>query len=303
MKSAIGMVVIAALLFAFNGVASKAVLVAGLDPLRLAELRSTATFLAIAVVTSVREHRHPQAKAIPLLVAFGISEFFVVPVAYFVAIRSLPLGVALLIEYLAPVFATIWLTLKHKAVSGSATWAGLALSLTGLALVGEVWTKLRFNPVGIAFAFAAAIALAFSFVAGEIASVRQGSLNTMLWGSGAGAITAAVVRPWWSFRPSMLSANTHGFPVWVVCVDIVTLGTILPYLLLVEGLKRISATRVGLLMTLEPASAVWLAWALLDERLGPIQVAGGAVVLSGVIMAEVARGAPGNVGDRPHLSA
>ncbi len=290
MKPALAVVIGAAVLFAFNGVVSKMVLAAGFDPLRLTELRSTATFLVILIISIIHRSFHIQRSLLPLIAAYGISEFFVVPGAYFTAIHSLPLGVALLIEYLAPVFVALWSALKHRARGRIGPWAGLGLSVVGLALVGQVWTKFKLDPVGIGFAFLAAVALAIAFVIGEKISPQQSPLSTMLWASCAGAVAVGTVKPWWLFHIGILSSEARGFPIWLLCIDIISLGTVIPYMLLIEGLRRLSATRVGVLMTLEPATGVCLAWVLLGEHLAPVQVLGTLVILGGIVMAEVMGG-------------
>jgi drug/metabolite transporter (DMT)-like permease len=65
----------------------------------------------------------------------------------------------------------------------------------------------------------------------------------------------------------------------------VVLGTIVPFVLVVGALRRISATRVGITAMLEPVVAIAVAWAWLGESLDPLQVSGAAVTLAGVALA------------------
>ena len=69
----------------------------------------------------------------------------------------------------------------------------------------------------------------------------------------------------------------------------VTLGTVAPFGLVVWALRHVPATRVGIVAMLEPVAATFVAFAWLDERLEPAQLAGGAVVLAGIVLAQTAR--------------
>jgi drug/metabolite transporter (DMT)-like permease len=69
----------------------------------------------------------------------------------------------------------------------------------------------------------------------------------------------------------------------------VLLGTIAPFFLLVSALRHLPATRVGIIAMLEPVVATVVAWAWLDEALGPLELTGGAVVLSAIVLAQTAR--------------
>src|SRR3989440_499502 len=104
------MVVASGALFAVNGTVSKLVLRAGMDAPQLTTVRATGAFAGLlALCLAVR----PRGLAIshrelPLLAAYGLAGFFVVPLLYFVAISKLPVGIALLFEYTAPLLVAIW---------------------------------------------------------------------------------------------------------------------------------------------------------------------------------------------------
>jgi drug/metabolite transporter (DMT)-like permease len=103
--------------------------------------------------------------------------------------------------------------------------------------------------------------------------------------------------PWWRFpfhlfadRISLLGRldgwHVHGA---VLVAAIVVLGTIVPFVLLVGALRHLSATRVAIAAMAEPVVATVVAWAWLGEALGPAQLAGGAVVLAAILLAQTAR--------------
>ena len=105
-----GMVVLAVVLFAVNGAVSKVVLASGITSLRLSEVRSTGAVLGLAAIVlatrsgTLRLHR----RELPYLVAFGIGGVCFVQLFYFLSIHRLEIGVALLIQYIAPLLVALW---------------------------------------------------------------------------------------------------------------------------------------------------------------------------------------------------
>jgi drug/metabolite transporter (DMT)-like permease len=75
----------------------------------------------------------------------------------------------------------------------------------------------------------------------------------------------------------------------VLVLWIVVLGTVAPFLLVLLAIQHLGAARVGLVGMLEPVGAGIIAWVLLGESLGALQVLGSAVVLVGIVLAETAR--------------
>jgi drug/metabolite transporter (DMT)-like permease len=78
-------------------------------------------------------------------------------------------------------------------------------------------------------------------------------------------------------------------PVWALLLWVIVLGTTVPFALIVGGLGHVGATRAGIAAMLEPVVATVIAWAWLQESLAPVQLAGAAVVLAGILLAQTAR--------------
>ena len=103
--------------------------------------------------------------------------------------------------------------------------------------------------------------------------------------------------PWWSFpvhaftRSTSLHGHLHAvhLPVWTLAAWMIVLGTIAPFFLLVSALRHLSATRVGIVAMLEPVAGALVAWAWLGETFDGVQLAGAAVVLTGIVLAQTAR--------------
>jgi len=104
-----------ALLFSFNGIISKIVLVDGLSAWRLTQIRTGGAFVILFAIyfTFRRSELKTNRRELPWLIAFGVVGVALVQAFYFVAIERLYVGVALLIEFTAP----IWILLFKEACS------------------------------------------------------------------------------------------------------------------------------------------------------------------------------------------
>lgn len=69
----------------------------------------------------------------------------------------------------------------------------------------------------------------------------------------------------------------------------IVLGTVVPYGLILLALRSLGSARTGLLGMAEPVLAAGVAFVVLGEALSPVQLLGGAVVLTGIVLAETAR--------------
>ncbi len=290
------MTVAASVLFAVNGTVCKLVLQAGLAPAQLTVVRATGAFAGLMVIILAVGPRRGLGRLVltrrelPLLATYGMAGFFLVPLLYFVAISRLPVGIALLFEYTAPLLVAVWTRFGQGQPVRPRLWGGLVLSLAGLAGVAQVWGDPRLDGVGVLAGLAAAAGLALYYLMGAH-GVRQRdtiSLNAFAFGFAALAgllvQVAARTRNW-----SPLAATSHGIPVWLLYCYIVVLGSIVPYVLVAAALRHLPATSVGILGMVEPVVAAAVAWLWLDEALNAPQLAGGALILIGVALAETAR--------------
>jgi len=300
----VGLVLAGSLLFSVNGTVSKLVLSAGLDAPQLTTLRATGAFLGLLVVClALRPGRlRLTRRELPVLIGYGLSGFFLVPMLYFVAISRLPVGIALLFEFTAPLFVALWARFAQQARVRPRLWVGLALSLAGLACVAEIWRSAapdgggsRLDGLGVAAGLGAAVLLASYFILGARGVRQRDSLSLTCWAYGFAAVAGMIVRPWWNFPVETLGRTSGGVPVWLLCGYVVVFGSIVPYLLLATALRVLPATSVGILGMLEPVGAGAVAWIALDEVLNPAQLAGGALVLLGVALAETARASGGRI--------
>ena len=294
------MLVASASLFAVNGAVSKVILTSGgLTSLRVTQLRATGAFLCLAVVlVLVAPARLRIARAeLSLLLFYGIVGFALVQWLYLVAIERLPIGIGLLLEFTAPVLVALWARLAWHEPVRRRVWAALALALSGVVLVAEVWEDARLDGVGVAAGLLASGALATYYLAGEHATARRDALSLTCIALGVAAGFWAVLQPWWSFPFDALgrtvsltgALESTSAPVWSLCAWMVVLGTIVPFALSLGALRYLPATRVAIVSMLEIVLASIVAWVWLDEALSAVQLVGGGVVILGIVLAQTSR--------------
>jgi drug/metabolite transporter (DMT)-like permease len=293
------MTVAAALLFGLNGVVSKVVLSSGLGSLRLSEVRSTGAAVGLLLGLAVLAPRRLRCRRGEwrFFLLFGVLGLTSVQLFYFLAIGRLPVGIALLIEYVAPLLVALWARYAGHELVRRRIWAALFLALGGLAAVVQIWHGLSLNGVGIAFAALDTVAFAVYILLAEHGVRRRDPISVSGFGFGVSALFWAIVQPWWRFpghiagRDVSLLGHLHAWhlPLWALVLWVIVIGTIAPFALVVSALRHLPASRVGIVAMLEPVAAAALAWAWLGESLDAAQLAGGAVVLAGIVLAQTAR--------------
>jgi drug/metabolite transporter (DMT)-like permease len=293
------MVIVAATLFGVNGAVSKVALSSGLSSLRLTEARSAGACIALTLIALVRapSSLRVERRELPRLALFGIVGVAFVQLFYFLAIHRLPVGIALLIQYIGPVLVAIWArTFGHEHVRRR-IWLALALSLAGLTLMVQLWNGVTLDGLGVTYALVAAVVFAVYLLLAEREVQKRESIPLLAWGFFFAVVFWTIVQPWWSF-PAHATARTVSLqghlssihlPVWALVLWVIVLGSALPFALIVGAMRHISATQVGVTAMLEPVVATVAAWLWLRESLSAAQLAGAAVVLAGIGLAQTAR--------------
>ena len=291
--------VFGAVAFAFNGVISKLVLTGGLSAWRLTQIRCSGAFLVLLVYVLLRNHESLKTTRdeLPWLAAYGVIGFAAVQVGYFIAIARMPISIALIIEFTAPIWIVLYIRFIRKKHVASMMWLSLGLGFSGLLLVGQIWRGLTLNGIGMIAAFVDAFALAAYFLLGEKLIAKRSTDALTVWGLGFASFVWAILTPVRSFPTHIFTQHinlqgifkNYTLPGWVLILWIVLMGTILPYVLVLSGLKQLSASTSSVIGMLEPVIAGGFAWWWLSEVLRPIQLLGGAVVIVGIILADRVR--------------
>jgi len=295
------LMITAAMGFALGGVAAKVFREADMDAFRLTQIRSTGAgliLLAFAIIKG-KDQLRAKKEEIKDLVLFGIIGVAAVTSFYFFAIKYLFVSVALIIEFTASIWIALYLRFVRKKHISPIMWLGIACAFFGLILVSQIWSGSTLHPLGVAVAFADAFALSYYFITAERLTQSRSSLSLMTWGIGVAAIFWAIILPWWSFPfeyltdSYSLSGNLSGYnaPGWALMLWIIIIGTVIPYLLTVTGIRELSAGTSSVIGMIEPIFAGVIAWIILNEALSEIQLVGCAVVLLGIYLADKAKAA------------
>jgi drug/metabolite transporter (DMT)-like permease len=292
---------LAAIMFASNGIASKLLLNDYISAWRLAQVRSISTFIILAAYIAWRAPKTLRItkREVPRLAALGAIGIAAVNGAYFLAISRMHVSIALLIEFTAPVWIVLYLRFVRKKHVPNEMWAALFLALLGLAFVAQVWQGLTLDGIGVLAAFGAAFALAFFFLAGEGITAHRDIQSVTMWGFGFAALTWSFLMPIWTFPFDVFTVSIplegaldgYSAPGWALILYVVLIGTVVPYLFTLNGLRNLSASTTSAFGMLEPIFAGAVAWFWFSESWTAIQLLGGVIVIAGIYMADRARSA------------
>ena len=289
----------AAMGFALGGIAAKVLREANMDAFRLTQIRTSSAAIILLAFVLLRNKSQMKAtkSEIKDLIIFGIIGIAAVTSFYFFAIKYLYVSVALIIEFTAPIWIVLYLRFIKKKSVPSSMWWGIAFAFSGLLLISQIWSGSSLHPLGVFVAFLDALALALYFIFADRLSQTRTSLSLITWGMSVAAILFALILPWWNF-PFEFLTNTYSLqgelsnytaPGWALILWIVVIGTVIPYLLTVTGIRELSASTSSVIGMIEPIFAGVIAWWLLSEAFTTIQLIGCAVVLFGIYLADKAR--------------
>jgi drug/metabolite transporter (DMT)-like permease len=287
------------LIFSFNGVISTVVL-DHITPFRLAQVRSIGAFfilLAIALFIDRDSLRAPK-KLIPKLAAYGIIGFAAVQAGYFLGIqRGVPLSLVLIIEFTAPIWIALWIKYVRKMYVPASMWGAIALSLLGLILLAQVWNGLSFDLLGLLGALVSAFALTAYFLIGKSFGTSRSAMSLTVWGLGMASLAWSSSMPLWNFPFEVFTIDMdlmgvfagNTLPGWMLILWIIVMGTIVPYMFVISGLRLLSASTASVIGMMEPVFAGIFAWMWLEQSWNAIQLIGAAVVLIGIYIADRAK--------------
>ncbi|MEU9994452.1 EamA family transporter [Streptomyces sp. NPDC050848] len=290
-SAGLGLALASAFAFGGSGVAAKPLIEAGLDPLHVVWLRVAGA--ALVMLPVAWRHRDLLRRKPALLAGFGLLAVAGVQAFYFASISRIPVGVALLIEYLAPALVLGWVRFVQRRPVTRAAALGVVLAVGGLACVVQIWSGLSFDLLGLLLALGAACCQVGYFVLSDQGGDEADPvdpLGVIAYGLLFGALVLTVVaRPWgmeWSVLAGTADLDGTSAPAWLLLGWIVLIATVLAYVTGVVSVRRLSPQVAGVVACLEAVIATVLAWVLLGEHLEAPQIIGGAVVLVGAFIAQ-----------------
>jgi drug/metabolite transporter (DMT)-like permease len=247
----------------------------GMDTFTVLFLRFGISAAIMTVILLLRQETLPRGRILAQLVGMGALGYVGQSFMYMTAINYASAGLVALLLYLYPFFVTVLsvLFLRHKVTPIKVI--ALVLALTGTALtVGPVSGQL----IGALMAVAAALIYSAYIIVGTnvMKHVSPVQSSTVIFAS-AGIVFGVLAVITGMHFPESSSG-------WFAMLGIILLSTIIPVVAFLSGLERIGPINAAMLSTLEPLVTVLLAMWLFDDRLPPIVLLGGGLILTAVIL-------------------
>jgi drug/metabolite transporter (DMT)-like permease len=264
------------------------------DPVTLLALRmvfSVPFFIAAALwVRSATEHRPLAGRELAAVVALGILSYYGASFLDFLALQYIPAGLGRLLLFTYPTIVVILsAALLRKGVTGREV-AALVITYAGLLLVfaQSLEEEQKNFWLGAALAFASSVCYALYLVAGAEVISRVGSVRFSAYAMTAASI--ACILQFLLLRP--FSALDVPAPVYGYAIAMAVLSTAVPVFMTSEALRRIGANTVAIIGALGPVTTIAFGWLGLEEVMSPLQLAGAALVLVGVVVISLRPSAP-----------
>lgn len=282
--------VVSAAACATSGTLGKALYAAGWSPgaAILVRIGGAALLLLVPAALALRGRWPLLWRNRGLVTVFGLVAVAGSQLFYFQAVARLSVGVALLVEYLAPVLVVAWQWASNRARPSGTTLSGVLVAVVGLALMVDPGGGRDVDLLGLGWGLAAAACLAVYFVLSArdggglppvvvvAGGMVVGSIALLLAGV-AGVVTLAATTAVVPFGSGQVS--------WLVpALGLVLVPGVLGYLAGVAGARRLGARVAAFVSLVEVVFAVVVAWWWLGELPVAVQFVGGALILAGVVL-------------------
>lgn len=300
MRLGLGYSFLAALTFGLSGTLASPLLAAGWSPAAIVVVRVLvgATALAVPAVMALRGRWHLLRADAGLVAAYGIICVGFTQLAYYSAVSHMEVAVALLIEYAAPVVVLGWLWFRYGQRPSRTTALGALLAVVGLVFVLDLFSGASASVPGMAWGIAAMLGCAVYFVLSaretNLPGVVLAAAGMLLGGLLLGLAGIAGIVPMYVGAGSV-SFRGMEVPAWLplLAIGVVTSG--LAYLFGILGSRRLGSRLASFVALIEVVVALVVAWALLGQSVGLVQLVGGLGILAGVVLVKLGEPAPAAV--------
>ena len=283
-----------ALSFGMSGPLAKSLMTAGWSPTAAVTARLAGGALVLAVVaTFVKRDWLRQARAhARTVVLYGLVPVAGAQLCYYNAVAHLSVGVALLLEYTAPVLVIAWIWATTGQRPRGRTLAGVALAVVGVTLVLDVANGARVDAVGVAWGLGAAVCAVCYFMMSDEVTADGSGLHAITLAAGSLVVATAAIAALgltgvmplrFSSEQAVIAGRELPWQVPVLLLGAV--ATALAYQLGISGVARLRPSFASLMGLAEVLCAVLAAWLMLGERITPVQAVGGLVVMLGLTLA------------------
>jgi len=253
-------------------------------PLEAAFYRAAISWLVLVPILAAT---NPHALKIrppdlSLFAPFGLISIALFFVVYLTAISKTSVATAAILLYTAHAFVIILSALLLGEPLARSKGAAVVLAFAGCVLVvrGYDLAGLRLNLPGVAAGLGSGLTYAMYSIFGKTALRRYGPLTTLIYALGVGTIFLGIA----AVATGAL-AVPHPTSGWAMVAYLALVTTLLAQWLYLTGLRQVEASRASLIANVEPVVAAVLGYLVLGEGLEPLQLIGGALVLSAVAIA------------------
>jgi drug/metabolite transporter (DMT)-like permease len=281
-------VALAAVLFAISGTSSKFLFNGGITPYQLIQLRTTLAFTCLLIWLCLRHLALLKISItdLPYFLALGVLGIGAAQFLYLFAISKINVAAAILLHYTGPVFVALYVVFVQRQKIGMISVLAILGTLVGCFLVVGAYNLqlVALNRIGITSGMLAAVAFAIYSVLSEYGMRKYTPWTVLLYGM----LFAALM---WNILHPPLEAILHRYTAvqwgWIFFIGIC--GTVLPFGLYFEGIRRIRPTHASITATLEPISAGVIASIFLHEVMLPLQIVGGLIVIASIISLQLSK--------------
>lgn len=296
LRTGLPIALVSAAAFGLSGSLASSLLVTGWSPAAVVAARVGGAFLALLIpcLVLLRRSGLPSARTTGRMIAYGIVAVAGAQLCYFSAVQHLSVGVALLLEYLAPVLLIAWLWWRRGQRPTATKLVGAALSVAGLVLVLDLTSGTRISLIGVVWGLGAALCLCAYFVMSERTDTAPPALLLTTVGTGVGALVLVlaggigIVPLVVASAPVTIAAHT--MPWWVPMLTLALVSAALAYVTGIEAVRRLGTSIASFVALSEVILAVIFAALLLGQIPTPIQALGGVLILAGIAVVQAPPG-------------
>jgi len=281
---AVAQVLLAATLWAVNGVVARRLFSRAIEPRDLVAVRMLLGGLALLPLAALRASLRLPLRRLPLVMSYAVA-LTLVQFSYFEAIAVAGVAVAIFLQYTAPLLVAAFEAARARRLPPRPLRAALLIAVAGSALLVLPGGPSRVPLAGLLFGLAAAVSFATATVlAGALRRQGVSALPLLAWGLTLGALA------FWPARSPLSALAAVRGPDWPYFLYVALLATALPFTLYASALATLPGSVALLLAMLEPVLAAALAWVALGEALTPVQLLGGLLILAAIALAARSRG-------------
>ncbi|GGC79690.1 membrane protein [Tersicoccus solisilvae] len=281
---------VSAAVFATSGSFASALLTAGWSPGAAVTVRITgaAVVLAVPALLMLRGRWWLLRRFRSLIAVYGLVAIAGCQLCYFNAVQYISPGIALLLEYLAPVMVVGLIWLRTRVRPGALTLAGCGAAIMGLLLVIDVFAGVTLHPVGILWGLGAAVCLVVFFLLSarpyeELPPLVMATASMMVAAAVLIACSVAGVLP---ARFAFTDVTLAGARVsWLVpVIGVILISTAAAYITGIIATRALGPTMASFIGLTEVMFSILFAWWLVGSRPVGIQLAGGALIIIGLVL-------------------